>query len=325
MTEFGHQAPLGRSYLVKIVCLGLALAVTTHALAQDELQSLSPEYHKWLEEEVVYIITDREREVFLPSFFYLLFFKRHDVGEYRLYSPQADGPLSLIRGKQDTTDSRAALDRLLEISTDLAHASLSFDLTDPPDFTFGSPSLGADMLMGRIVESAKRGVRTDYTDAWLRYGKRVSAEYSFNFVPSRSVFAVLGGPAAIPFVHYSIELDAQYFSLETEEDNKTKYYTTLDANLEVRDQEGNVVVGTDKEIYIELTPSQVQQFDAAPFAYQDNFPLVPGDYTASVILRNRVDLRYTVAEQDLKVEPISPDEPSLSSLFHKYSDVYLSC
>ena len=219
MTEFGHQAPLGRSYLVKIVCLGLALAVTTHALAQDELQSLSPEYRKWLEEEVVYIITDREREVFLslesveerqrmieafwkrrdpnraspgnefkeehyrrleyanttfskhtsrpgwkteqgrmyiilgkplerhlfdtyrdlahcelwyyagdhtkglPSFFYLLFFKRHDVGEYRLYSPQADGPLSLIRGKQDTTDSRAALDRLLEISTDLAHAS----------------------------------------------------------------------------------------------------------------------------------------------------------------------------------------------------------
>ena len=34
----------------------------------------------------------------LPAFFYLLFFKRGDVGEYRLYDPVIDGPQALFDG-----------------------------------------------------------------------------------------------------------------------------------------------------------------------------------------------------------------------------------
>ncbi len=40
----------------------------------------------------------------LPSFFYLMFFKQHDVGEYKLYSPLIDGPISLIRGTPGFSD-----------------------------------------------------------------------------------------------------------------------------------------------------------------------------------------------------------------------------
>jgi GWxTD domain-containing protein len=394
---------------MKIVWLGLALVMATQVLAQDELQNLSPEHRKWLEEEVVYIITDREREVFLtletfeererlieafwrrrdpdratpenefkdehyrrlefanttfsrhtsrpgwktdqgrmyiilgepnekqryegtsrdlahtqlwfysgdtrkaqPAFFVLLFYKPLNVGEYRLYSPGMDGPLSLLHGKEQSETNVEAIERLIEISPDLATASLTIDLGDPPDYQSGRASLGADMVLGHVEDSPKRLVRTDYVDAWLRYGKKVSAEYSFNFVPSRSSFAVLAGPGAIPFVHYSIELDPQYFILATED--KTKYYTTLDISLEVTDPEGNVVIGNDKEVYVELTPGQIQQFDAAPFAYQDDFPLLPGDYKVSVFLKNRIGEQYTVVEEDLKVDPFSPDKPGLSDV-----------
>ena len=33
--------------------------------------------------------------------------------------------------------------------------------------------------------------------------------------------------------------------------------------------------------------------------YQDDFPLIPGDYLVSVIVRNRVVSRYTVAETEI--------------------------
>ena len=44
----------------------LALAVSARAPAQDDLlERLTPEHRRWLEEEVAYIIAEREREIFL--------------------------------------------------------------------------------------------------------------------------------------------------------------------------------------------------------------------------------------------------------------------
>ena len=412
-TDGPFNLSLLHSRLVTLAYLGLALALTTQALAQDEgTRHLSVEHRKWLEEEVVYIVTDRERDVFLmleasedrqrfieafwkrrdpdsatpenefrdehyrrlefanttfsrhtsrpgwktdqgrmyiilgapneiqrfetqrdlaatqlwfyggdtskglPNFFVLLFFKPLNAGEYRLYSPGMDGPLSLLHGKEFSETNRDAIERLIEISPDLATASLTIDLGDPPDFNSGQASLGADMILGTIEESPRRAIRTDYVDAWLRYGDKVSAEYSFNFVPSRSLFAVLAGPDGIPFVHYSVEVDPQYLSLATQD--KTKYYTTLDIGLEVTGQDGIAVVRANKAVYVELTPGELQQFNASPFAYQDDFPLLPGDYQVSVFLKNRVGELYTVAERQLKVGPILPGTPGLSDIILGY-------
>ena len=290
--------------------------VATNGFAKDErLDKLSDEHRKWVEEEVVYIITDMEREVFLsldtleerqhlieafwrkrdpnratplnefkeehyrridyankflgretfrpgwktdrgryyiilgepreiqrfegdmellsthlwfyegdvskgiPAFFYLMFFQRNDVGEYRLYHPMLDGPGQLLRGRLGKTrDNNAAIQALGQISPELARASLSYDTSDSADFMVGRASIGTDIMLARIEESPKRAIRTDYADAWLRYGDKVAAEYSFNFVPSRSVFTVLYAPETTPFVHYSVEYDPQNFTMELDEE-----------------------------------------------------------------------------------------------------------
>ena len=251
----------------------------------------------------------------LPSFFYLLFFRRNNIGEYRLYHPAVDGPAALraAMGGPSSGNLVETLAVLNRVSPALARASLSLDPADPADFVHGQPSLGTDFLMTKIYESTRRSIRTDYVDAWQRYGKKVAVEYSFNYVPSRSVFAVLAGPENKPFVHYSIEIDPGNFTLETDDDG-SKFYTTLDVSLEVADRAGVLVMGSENEAYLELTPSQLQQVLVSSFAYQANFPLVPGDYQVNVILRNRVSRQYAVAEQDLRVDPIPSDRPALSDI-----------
>ncbi len=385
--------------------------VATNGFAKDErLDELSDEHRKWLEEEVVYIITDMEREVFLsidtleerqhlieafwrkrdpnraaalnefkeehyrridyankflgretfrpgwktdrgryyiilgepreiqrfegymellsthlwfyegdvskgiPAFFYLMFFQRNDVGEYRLYHPMVDGPGQLLRGRLgQTPDNNAAIEALGQISPELARASLSYDTSDPADYMVGRASIGTDIMLARIDESPKRAIRTDYANAWLRYGDKVSAEYSFNFVPSRSVFTVLYAPEMTPFVHYSVEFDPQNFTMELDEE-QNKYYTTLDVSVAATDPEGKVILATDKELYLELTQSEMEKVGAFPVAIQDDFPLIPGEYRVSVILRNRVLQQYTVAERSLKIEAIEAEKPALSDL-----------
>ena len=391
--------------------LAAALALPVAAGADDRVKKLSEEHRNWFERDVIYIITDREKDVFLslgtveernrfieafwrkrdpnpatpaneykdehyrridhantflgretfregwrtdrgryyillgepretqhydgyselvsselwfyqgepnlglPSFFYLLFFKKNDFGEYRIYHPLIDGPQALLNASVNlqSGENREAIQTLRQISPELAAASLSFDTSEPPDYVGGRPALGTDIMLARIEDSPKRAIRTDYADAWLRYGSRVSADYSFNFVPSRSSFAVVAEASGTPFVNYSIEIDPQNFSMETDE-KQAKFYTTLDVSIEVRTREGTLIVASDKEVYLELTPSQVQTIRASPFAYQDNFPLMPGDYNISVILRNRVIHQYTVAEKEISIPTPDPSAPTLMDL-----------
>jgi tetratricopeptide (TPR) repeat protein len=208
---------------------------------------------------------------------------------------------------------QAALQILEGVSTELADASLSFDLGSPPDYMTGRASFSTDAMLARIDESPKRAIRTDYVDAWRDYGRKVSAEYSFNFIPSRNVFSVLYGRDRTPFVHYSIEIEPQDFSMEAEQD-RSKFYTTLDISVEVTDSEDNLVVSRDKEIFLQMNPGQLEQVGSSPFSYQDDFPLIPGEYNVSVILRNRVSRQYTVAEREVKVPRVSEGGPVLSDI-----------
>ena len=235
----------------------------------------------------------------LPSFFYLVFFKRHDIGEYRLYHPVVDGPQSLVRGQYTQgggpEGNVQAYRTLQRIDAELANASLSLDPSEPGDWTSGRASLASDLLIARVEDSPRRAIRTDYADAWLRYRDRVSADYSFNFVPSRGVFGITGGPLGTPFVHYSVEIDPQNFTLETDED-QTKFYTTLDISVEAVNEDDVTVLAIDRPAYVELTRTQVEGIQGSPFAYQDSVPLLPGKYDVSVIVRNRAVAQFTVAE-----------------------------
>lgn len=246
----------------------------------------------------------------LPPFFYLLFYKPLDLGEYRLYNPVIDTPGALLRGKASLEPQRA-VDALYRISPELARAAITFDATGPANLHDASAvMLGTEMLISRIEDSPKRAVRTDYVDGWLRYGKRVSAEYSFNYVPSRHTFAVLFGPDGTPFLQYAVELDLDNFPVETDE-ARTRYYTTVDVSLEIRSHDGTLVLADEKESYVELSRSQVETGSGSSFSYQDGVPLVPGTYEVSVILRNRVLHQYTVAEREVRIEGDRPGEPSL--------------
>lgn len=406
-----------------ILSLGLAGSV----LAEDErLEKLTTEHRKWLEEEVVYIITDDERDFFLnlstveererfieafwerrdpdpatlenefkvehyrridyanyhygreapkpgwrtdrgkyyiilgppqsterfygynevveselwlytgdtnlglPPRFNLLFFREEDVGDYKLYSPVGDGPERLLKaGMYYQGNQNRAVDVLEVVSMDLARASLTVDLTEPTSQHLSGrntrdpleltvrPPMNVQRVFADIVEAPKKRVDTSYLDAYLRYGDKVSAEYSFKYVPSRASFAVLTGPKDTRFVHYAVEIEPKNFSLATNED-ETLFNTTLDISLEVRDEQGNLIALDDNTIYIELTASQLEQAQAYPFAYQGNYPVViPGTFKASVTVRNRVTKQFTVAEGEVVIPPYD-GKPRLDDLVVGY-------
>ena len=269
-------------------------------------------------------IYDGDTSLGLPPRFNLLFFKENDVGEYQLYDPWGDGPDALVaRGELLRNRQNQAVDLLETVSMDVARASLVVDLTDPhADFLSATNTLAPrlqtvrpSMSTGRnfldISNSPHRRVDLDEIEGYLRYGDRVTSEYSFRFVNSRSDFRVLLGPRNTPFLHYSVALAPEDFTLELD-DRENLYRTTLEVETEVRTPEGQLVAIQRNEPAIELTESQQQAAGGSPFAYRDNLPLIPGDYEVSVLLRNRATRQYTVATAEVRVPGTGGGEPGLA-------------
>lgn len=269
-------------------------------------------------------IYDGDTSLGLPPRFNLLFFKENDVGEYQLYDPWGDGPDALVaRGELLRNRQHEAVDLLETVSMDVARASLVVDLTDPhADFLSATNTIAPrlqtvrpSMSTGRnfldISNSPHRRVDLDEIEGYLRYGDRVTSEYSFRFVNSRSDFRVLLGPRNTPFLHYSVALAPEDFTLELD-DREGLYRTTLEVETEVRTAEGQLVAIQRNEPAIELTESQQQTAGGSPFAYRDNLPLIPGDYEVSVLLRNRATRQYTVATAEVRVPGTGGAEPRLA-------------
>lgn len=295
----GWQTDRGRMYIV----LGPPRSIETF----DNYDNLHPA-------QLWFYQGDSARN--LPRFFYLLFFKREEAAQYRLFVPGADTPGDLLRGPARSFAAHD-MEQLRQISPELARAALAMDAAEPVDLTGGVAGLGSLETLARIEASPRRAIRDDHLDAWERYRDRVSAEYSFNFVPSDSVFRVLYGPGVGPepasYLHYSVELDLEDLALDQSADTGTSF-TTLDVTLEVRDAEGRLVLADEKEAFVQLTRSHLARVYGSRFAYQDGVPVVPGDYGVMVILRNRVSFRYTVAEQTVRVSAPPVDRPALSDI-----------
>ena len=266
----------------------------------------------------------------LPPRFNLLFFKEQDVGEYELYHPWSDGPDALVRrGEMLRNRQNHAVDILEVVSMDLAKASLVVDLTDPtsdflratntiaPRLDTVRPSMSVGKNLMDIEESPYKIVDLKEIEGYLRYGDRVTAEYSFRFVKSEADFRVLLGPRNTPFIHYSVKLAPEDFALQFNE-RENVYQTTLDVDLELRTLDGQLVATQRNEPEIRLTESQQRDAGRSPFAYRDNLPVIPGEYEVSVVLRNRATQQYTVASSEVRVPATGPGSVGLADLILAY-------
>ncbi|NTU51000.1 MAG: GWxTD domain-containing protein, partial [Candidatus Aminicenantes bacterium] len=231
----------------------------------------------------------------LPAAFNLVFFREGGHGEYRLYSPVGHGPQALMAGYFGGPDYTAAYARLREIEPELAAVSLSL-IPGESGTISGRPSMSSDMLIQRIGSAPARGVGSQYAQKFLQYKDIVEVEYTANYLDSDSLIKVFRDPSGFYFVHYAIE--PRRLSLNQ---YAGKYSTTLQVNGRITDPGGRLVHQFDKTVALSLGAAEVKDAGRVPFDYQDLFPLVGGDYTLSVLIKNEASKEFTSVEQALRI------------------------
>lgn len=246
----------------------------------------------------------------LPSFFNVAFFKRRGVGEYILYSPVQDGPQNLLKNYYgDPTDYEAAYEKLYEYDPVLALVSVTLIPSERP--LVGHPSLASEIMISNVISMPQKKVDDVYAEKLLRYKDTVEVEYTANYIGSDALVDVIQDSSGIFFVHFSV--DPETLSIGSIED---KYYSHFELNALVTDSEGRTVFQYQKTYPLNFSQDQLQDIKLKSYSIQDMFPLIPGHYKLSVLLKNTVSKEFTSFETDIIIP--APESLIMTPLLLSY-------
>jgi len=232
----------------------------------------------------------------LPAGFNLVFFQQGGSGEYRLYSPLKDGPQALMTSYfGDAVDYVSAYKQLREVEPMLADVSMSL-IPGESSAAMGRPSMSSDVLIQRVFTTPAREIKERYAKKFLEYKDIVEVEYSTNYMDSSAVVKLMKDPSGIYFVHYAIE--PEHLSVNQFE---SKFYTTLKLNGSVTTEDGVIIHQFEKDMAMEFEEEQMREANRRPLSIRDMFPIIPGTYKMSVLLKNEVSKEFTSFERDLLI------------------------
>jgi GWxTD domain-containing protein len=232
----------------------------------------------------------------LPPSFNVVFFKEEGTGSYVLYSPMKDGPQKLLNNYQgDMADYETAYNQMMDIEPAIANVSLS--LIPGESLLSPRPTMSSEILLeSRIPSAPLEKVKDEYAEKLLRYKDIIEVDYTANYIESDSLVRVYQDPGGSAFVHYLIE--PKRLTFEPVEDH---YHADLEADVSVTDPQGGVVYQFNRSVPFDMTESQLEAVRGKLFSFQDLFPLVPGSYKISILLKNRVSREFTSAEASLVI------------------------
>ena len=228
--------------------------------------------------------------------FHLLFYQKGFQGDFLLYSPATDGPQALLRSYTGRpSDYAAAFEALRDIDVNLATFSMSL-ITGQTMGTIGRPSLTSDILLQRIESLAAQKVDAGYASQFLKFKDIVEVEYTANYLDSDGSVAVLRDPSGMFFVHYAIE--PARLSLVAA---GSEYAATLRLNGAVTSDDGRPVFQFEKMIAVRMDESRRRELDRVPFSAQDLFPLIPGTFKVSILLKNEASKEFCSLERTVTI------------------------
>ena len=255
---------------------------------------------------------DGDPDYGLPTGFNIIFFKKHGMGEYVLYSPVDDGPESLIADwgtgltaeyMQDTKNPQNALQQLAKLAPNLAYQTLSLIPGERP--MSGTVSLASTRLLGNVFSYPQKKVEDTYAEALLKYKDVIEVDYSANYIASDSSLYVIKDDTGHFMVHYSIE--PKKISVSSYGD---KYSTNYELDGRISDTNGNTIFQYMKEFPLSFSGPELQDLGAKTLAIQDLFPLVPGTYKFDLLLKNTVSKEFTTFEGTITI----PEESALPAI-----------
>lgn len=232
----------------------------------------------------------------LPPALQLIFFQKKGHGEYQLYSPFNHGPQALLTNFEgDPTDYVTAYEKIINIEPSLSDATLTLIPGEKPA-PYGKPSLSSEHVLNKIPTVPLTHVTDIYAQKFLEYKDTVEVEYTTNYILNSSLVKTKKDLNGVNFIQYALEPES--LSIENYQD---KYYTILEIFGIVSDTQDRHIYQFEKSIPLEFTRDQINQIKNRPLNILDMFPIIPGRFKLSILMKNKTSKEFTSLERTVVI------------------------
>jgi GWxTD domain-containing protein len=238
----------------------------------------------------------------LPPLMYLLFFKKDNLGEYKLYYPGLNSSLDVLSaGNRQGRMSRARAYRLIQEShPELAKATLSV-IPEEANAAFASAPNSSGQTIGQIFTLPEREVERSYLRYFSSPAGTTEVSYSAKEISGKAA-VFLTEHQGTRFLSYSFMPD-RISTARTEDSLETAHLIFL---LRVEDKIGRTVFQQEKEIRLRLDESKHKAMLERKLIFNDFAPLIEGEFRISLTYTNKTSEEFFVREQDIAVDDRTP-------------------
>ena len=250
-----------------------------------------------------------EVEYGLPPYFYLIFFQPQGFGEYRLYSPGADGPEKLVVPSlaAPSLSRSTAYQIIRRVSAELAGAALNYQ---PGEQGLDSAGFSSNAIIAAVRSLPEKKFSDAYARNYLSYKDDIETEYSDHFIDSRfAAWVFEQGDQA--FVHWTLEPEKINFAGRGD-----RYLAVFELVLRLEDAAGTMILEKTEEIPLSVTPEEVKAHGRRAFAFQDVLPVIPGRFKLFGLLKNKTAGDFTSFTASLTVPGETADLRSRSLILY---------
>lgn len=229
----------------------------------------------------------------------LVFFRRHNVGDYQLYHPGIHKPTDLL-GPQYYDKIRSNLKAFQEIkmnSSQLARASLSI-IPSEGDPQTGMTMNSSNFALNRIYTLPEREVEAAYVRNFLSPTGTVEVSHSTNVVRGYGYIAVTYNKG-LPLVHFALMPDR----LTMKQVNKDLYSADIDLHINIEDDKGTIIWQNRRSIDLKVNTSKKRMIDRRRIVFRDFVPVIEGTHLVVATFINKNSGAFFTHKQNVTVSP----------------------
>jgi len=238
----------------------------------------------------------------LPPMMYLLFYKRDNLGYYKLYYPGFDSSLAILstRYMQRSVSRTRAYQIIQKNFPELAKATLSV-LPDEANIAFGGSLNSSGQVICQIYTLPEREVEKNYLKNFTSPAGTIDIRIATKEIAGEA-FVSLTEHNGVKFLNYSLMPETIQTSV-TEEGIETAHLIFL---LRVEDNTGKTIFQQENEIQLRLDEPKKKAMLERKFSFNDFAPIIEGEYLISLTYSNRTSDEFFVFKQKITVSDQKP-------------------
>ena len=219
----------------------------------------------------------------LPPFFYIMFYQRDNIGDFRFYSPYFDGPTELVTGVEAINDNTAAL-KMIQDSVGPEVARVAQTLL--PDETIdqqGRISLSSDIMISQVKSLANQPAYK----AMLERRRRLLEDVSSRMVVEGRNLDIITLPVrdshGLTRLDYAIRMHNPS-DLTLTDGGNGRYTFALEVRARVFGPDGKLIFTQQRSVTDSMDKAGLTQIQDRVFGYESSLPLPPGKYRLDFLL-----------------------------------------